>query len=171
MKKPHLLTIGFLFFACSLTAQSIEQQLIGVAGENDSGNHVLLDWTLGETFTTFNNAAFGSYKEGFLQPIDLSHEKNEINIETDYAFSDPLSVEIFPNPFIGTFSLLVNKPQKEDLHFVISDYSGKNLVENTLAAGSLKMECAMNEYPSGLYFLQFVDDSGALRHSFKLLKL
>lgn len=171
MKKPHLLAIGFLFFVCSLTAQSIEHQLIGAAGENDSGNHVLLDWTLGETFTTFNNAAFGYYKEGFLQPNDLSHKKNEIYIDTTYDFSDPISVEIFPNPFTGTFTLLVNKPLEEDLYFVISDYSGKNLMKNILAAGSLKMECAMIGYPSGLYFLQFADDSGALRQSCKLLKL
>jgi hypothetical protein len=171
MKKPQLLTFGFLIFVFTLSAQSIERQLIGVAGENDSGSKILLDWTLGEPFTAYDNTLLGDYKEGFLQPDYLQQESSEKNAEVNNDFTDDFSVEVFPNPFNETFTLQINKTQDLDTQLTILDYSGKILMKKILPAGSLKMEWTMNDYPTGLYFLQLADDPGNLRQTFKLLKM
>ncbi len=169
MKKSHLFTIGLLFLSSFLIAQSIERQLIGVAGENDSGTQILLDWTLGETFTAYDNTLIGIYKEGFLQPVILN--QNESTTEPNNELSDQITAEVFPNPFSGTFTFQISDAQEKDAQLTILDYSGKNLIKKIFPAGSLKMEWTMSDYPAGLYFLQFADDSGILRQSFKLLKL
>jgi hypothetical protein len=171
MKKPYLLTLGCLLFSFFLSAQSIERQLIGIGGYYNTDEQILLDWTLGETFTAFDNAPFGHYKEGFLQPVILSEKIIKTEQDSKQDVTGDFSAEVFPNPFNGVFTFQINDAQKSDFQLTILDYSGKILMKKMLPAGSLKMEWAMNDYPAGLYFLQFADDSGILRHSFKLLKL
>jgi len=171
MKKLHFLTLIFLFPLFTLSAQSIERQLIGVAGGNNTDEQILLDWTLGETFTALYNSTFGIYKEGFLQPDNFNTDLNESNTETNHILSGQFSAKIFPNPFTETFTFQVSEVQEFDFHLLIVDYSGKVLMEKTLPAGSLKIDWAMNDYPSGLYFLECKDNYGKLVHSFKLLKL
>ncbi len=171
MKKPHLITYVFLFFTFAITAQTIERQFIGVAGENDSGKKISLDWTLGEPFTAFDNVSFGFSKEGFLQPRILEKTQIEPGSEIIFEFSDQFSAKIFPNPFEETFTFQISQAQEQDNQLTISDYSGQTLMNKTLPAGSLKLEWAMNDYPTGLYFLQIADDSGKLIHRFKLLKI
>jgi hypothetical protein len=171
MKKPHSLTLVLLFFTLSIFSQSIERQLIGVAGENDSGKQILLNWTLGESFTFYDVTLLGDYKEGFLQPHDLLQELDKTEPDNNHNFSGDFSAEVFPNPFSGTFTFQINYEQESDAQLTILDYSGKFLMKKTFPAGSLKMEWTMNDYPAGLYFLQFTDNSRITRHSFKLLKL
>ena len=171
MKKPQLFTLTFLFFAFSLMAQSIERQLIGVAGENDSGNQILLDWTLGEPFTAYDNTLLGDYKEGYLQPFYLLDEFSEDNTETNFSYANHISAKVFPNPFNKIFTFQINQAQAFDTQLIILDYSGKILMKKILPAGRMEMEWPMNDYPPGLYFLQFTDDTGTLRQTFKLLKL
>ncbi len=170
MKINSLLTIGLLFLTSFLMAQSIERQLIGVAGGNNTNDQILLDWTLGEAFTTYDNTPYGSYKEGFLQPMNLNQKLNEPATEPNNDLSGQITAEVFPNPFNGAFNFQINQAQESDAQLTILDYSGKVLMRKIFPAGSLKMEWAMNDYPPGLYFLQFEDDSGILRQSFKLLK-
>jgi len=171
MKINSLLTIGLLFLTSFLMAQSIERQLIGVASENITDNQILLDWTLGEPFTTYDNTLLGFYKEGFLQPVNLNQDQKEpTTTEPNNDITGQITAKVFPNPFNGAFTFQINQAQESDAQLTILDYSGKNLIRKIFPAGSLKMEWAMNDYPPGLYFLQFEDDSGILRQSFKLLK-
>jgi Secretion system C-terminal sorting domain len=171
MKKTHLLPLVFLFFVFSLSAQSIERQVIGIGGNNNTDEQILLDWTLGETFTAFDNAPFGHYKEGFLQPLFLNEKLDNPDNQSEQNLSDYFDAEVFPNPFNGIFTFQINNVLKSDAQLIILDYSGRVLMKKILPVGSLKMEWAINDYPSGLYFLQFVDDFGVLKQSFKLMKL
>jgi hypothetical protein len=171
MKKPHLLIIGLLLFTSFLTAQSIERQFIGVAGGNNTNEQIFLDWTLGEPFTAYDNTLIGIYKEGFLQPVILNQNQHESITDPNNELSDQITAEVFPNPFSGAFTFQISEAQEKDAQLTILDYSGKNLIKKIFPAGSLKMEWTMSDYPAGLYFLQFADDSGILRQSFKLLKL
>ena len=171
MNKPLLFTMTFLFLTFSMMAQSIERQLIGAAGQNDSGKLILLDWTLGEPFTVYDNTLLGFYKEGFLQPVILNQDQKEPTTEPNNDITDQITAKVFPNPFNGAFTFQISQAQESDTQLIILDYSGKNLIRRIFPAGSLKMEWAMNDYPPGLYFLQFEDDSGILRQSFKLVKL
>jgi len=171
MKKPTLLFLAFLFLAFSMMAQSIERQLIGVAGQNDSGNLILLDWTLGEPFTAYDNTLLGDYKEGYLQPFYLLHEFTEDNTETNFSYVNHISAKVFPNPFNKSFTYQLNQAQEFDTQLSILDYSGKLLMKKILPAGSVEMEWTVNDYPPGLYFIQSADDSGRLRQIFKLLKM
>ena len=171
MKKPTLLTLAFLFFAFSMMAQSIERQLIGVAGQNDSGKQILLDWTLGEPFTAYDNTLLGDYKEGYLQPFYLLNEFTEDHTETNFSYANHISAKVFPNPFNKSFTFQINQAQAFDTQLTILDYSGKILMKNILPAGSVEIEWTMNDYPPGLYFIQSANDSGSLRQIFKLLKM
>ncbi len=171
MKNPYLLTLVFLFITSSIFSQSIERQLIGVAGENDSGKQILLTWTLGEPFTFYDVTLLGDYKEGYLQPHDLLQELDKFEPDVNYEFLNHFDAKVFPNPFNEAFAFQVNHELGEDAQLTFLDYSGKNLMTKVFPAGSLKMHWAMNTYPPGLYILQFTDGSGILRQSFKLLKL
>jgi len=152
-------------------AQSIERQLIGAAGENDSGKQILLDWTLGEPFISYDVTLLGEYKEGFLQPPDLLQEFDELEHNVDYAFLGNFSAKVFPNPFNRDFSFQIDQVQEYDAKLTLLDYSGKALLKNNFPAGSLKMDLTMDDHPTGLYFLQFTDNTGKLLQTFKLLKL
>ncbi len=169
MKKPQLLTIGILFFTCCLTAQSIERQLVGVAGEATSAKDIILEWTLGEPLITLENVPFGYCKQGFLQTYYFNQDQK--NDYSNPAFPGQFSVEVFPNPFHAGFTLQTDHPVETDFYHAVLDYSGKVLMKNTFPAGSLTLDFMMNEYPAGLYFLQFADSSGKIMHSFKLIKL
>ena len=172
MKKPQLLILTFLFFTFTMMAQSIERQFIGAAGQNDSGKQILLDWTLGEPFTAYyDNTLLGDYKEGFLQPFYLLYEFTEDNSETNFNYADHISAKVFPNPFNNFFTFQLNQAQESDTQLNLLDYTGKILMKKILPAGSAETEWTMNEYPPGLYFIQFVDDSESTRQIFKLLKM
>ena len=171
MKKSHLLTFILLFFTLSLISQSIERQLIGVAGDNESGNQIILDWTIGEPFIAYDNTLLGDYKEGFLQLDGLNQQLAENTNEMNQMSSVYFSANVFPNPFKGAFTFEVNHAQELNAQLSILDYSGKVLITKIFPAGIVKMELTLGDYPPGLYFLQFKDDSGFLKTSFKLLKL
>lgn len=171
MKNPLLLILPFLFFTVFLSAQSIERQLIGTAGEIDSGDRISLDWTLGESFIISNQAAFYHSKEGFLQPENLGEESLEDNTENAPALSNHFSAKVFPNPINSAFVFQINQVQDHDAQLAILDYSGKVLTKKGFPSGTLKTEWNLDNYPAGLYFLQFTNDTGTLNYSFKLLKL
>ena len=171
MKKPHLLPIIILFFTSTLIAQSLERELIGAAGGNNTDDQILLAWTLGEPFTTFNNVSSGTFKEGFLQPYNWNLNLEDPGVENVYTFSDKISAKVFPNPFKETFTFQISQARKTDTQLSVLDYSGKVLLKKILPSGSLKTEWTMKNYPSGLYLLQFSDDSENFLHRFKMLKL
>ena len=171
MKKIIPLLFGVLLLTASLSAQSVERQIIGTAGGNNSGENVLLDWTLGETFNAYDNTLLGTYKAGYLQPIDLLEKLIEEDSDMNASSANEFSAEVFPNPFNDNFTFQLNQAREFDTQLYILDYSGKVILTKILSAGSLKIDWKMDHYPKGLYFLQFTDNTDTLRQTFKLLKM
>ena len=171
MNKSHLLILCILLFSVSIFAQSIERQLIGSAGGNETTSDFLLDWTFGETFIAYDNTLIGDYKEGFLQPLNDLPQLTEEEIETNDETVLHSPAVVFPNPFNDGFTFQLNQIESSDIQLTILDYSGKVLLSKVLKAGQLSFDFKLEEHPTGLYFLQFTDHSGVQKQTFKLLKL
>ena len=74
------------------------------------------------------------------------------------AFKDEDNIKIYPNPNKGTFTLVINTTQNENIEIKILSSLGKEIFIKELKdySGSYKNIIDLTGYPSGLYYLQIL---------------
>lgn len=132
--------------------QLLAQEVIGSQGDFSSTSQGSLSWTFGEIVTETVSNGNGTFTQGFQQVI-LS----------DAALSDlsgSLPLEVYPNPFHSTISILTHNLEGE-YQITVIDVSGKTIYSSELDIFANTQQCQLDlsYLASGSYHLQLSSDS------------
>ncbi len=67
-----------------------------------------------------------------------------------------LSMRIFPNPNLGTFTVKLPQPATSGLTFRVVDLTGRLVMEHPMETGSALQTVQADDLPAGIYFLQVI---------------
>ncbi len=151
------------FFSTNLSGQSIDRQVIGLAGGISAGNGITVSWTAGEIAVqrAYAEDGSGSVTEGFQQPhLSLIPES-------------PTSFEVsfFPNPVTHLFTVRLPAKEERTFNAQILDQQGRVLQTiHGLVAGDRQIN--VEQLPSGTYHLRLIPENDPLKAaSYQLLKV
>ncbi len=90
-----------------------------------------------------------------------------ITAKPDAQAAAPLSVQVFPNPNHGDFTIDFSSPQKQAVGMKLHNLQGQVVWEGQLNVGKTSLDVATDGLASGLYLLQMTD--GQTRMSQKVV--
>ena len=158
--KKKLLFLLLLFLCAGAQSQTITQQLISSSGDEFKNNTYQLVWSIGETVTETFSANNQMLTEGFHQS---NYIISAINQMSDLEFE----INLFPNPTTNLIQLKIQNDKLENLHFVISDLSGKMILSENLII--VNQQINLTKYLSGIYILSVYNQNQLLK-TFKIIK-
>jgi len=150
-------------FSTNLSGQTIDRQVIGLAGGISSGNGITVSWTAGEMAIQRAYAEDGSSSvtEGFQQPhLTLIPESIK-----------SLEVSFFPNPVSHLFTVRLPAKEKRVFEAQILDQQGRVLQHiQGLVAGDRQIN--VESLPAGSYHIRFIPENDPMQASiFQLIKV
>lgn len=157
----------FLFTLCflstDLSGQTIDRQVIGLAGGISTGNGITVSWTAGEMAVqrAYAENGGGSVTEGFQQPhLSLILEP-----------AQGLEVSFFPNPVSHLFTVRLPAKEERTFHAQILDQQGRVLKTiRGLVAGDRQID--VEALPAGAYHLRLIPENDPRQaSSFQLIKV
>ncbi len=154
-----LLTAVFGLFITNLTAQSIQNSVIGAAGTSATNGGITMDFTLGETVIETFTAGGNTLTQGFHQT-----KLTLVAIENEFLFPE---ISIYPNP--ATEFIHVEIPENHTaLEFLLYDVNGKLLKTYTHSSTHLTIDVGV--YARGTYYLQAMNPKDKMFKTFKVVK-
>lgn len=103
-----------------------------------------------EGFTARSNAN-GSTKENSMEQLLKINEKKNLD-------KQHISYRIYPNPAVNEIYISSNK-EKETVKIIITDVSGKELMNRNLPIGNYKGGMKL-DLVNGIYFVNLINESG-----------
>lgn len=159
MRTP--LTIYFLLITVFSYAQSLEQTVIGAAGNfsaNSGGS--TLSWTVGEPISTTENSSSAILTQGFQQPVTV----NPLSISN--KIEDEIAVQVFPNPTTEQITIQTNS--RTALKAELINVLGQVIHSYALNDASLTID--LTRLPAANYLLQVYSKKSSIQ-TFKIQKI
>lgn len=175
MKKKSLLTMIGLGLAYLGMTQSLSHSVISSNGAISQGEHIQLEWTLGEPAVQSIRTSNGLITEGFHQPIlnvqalDLPENPPDVAVET--SANEALKITIAPNPVQSLLSIKIESDLEQQGIIYLSDLAGQRLQQLEASFFNENLEWDFSHFPSGMYLLSFYTKEGALVKTFKVTKV
>ncbi|NRB62465.1 MAG: T9SS type A sorting domain-containing protein [Saprospiraceae bacterium] len=149
------------FFSYS---QSIDRQVIGMAGDISSTANISISWTVGEVAVQRGPLATpqgGSITEGFQQP----------HIELVSGQENSIQIKVFPNPVRDMLRVKVNGSILNTYRIDLLDNHGRTLrTWSKIPVGT--QQFSMANYPAGTYFLRVHNDlTGEAMEAHQIIKI
>lgn len=151
----------FLFLISCTNAQSLEQFVIGSAGNfstTSTGNS--LSWTLGEPSITTENSSNTILTQGFQQPIVVNP------LSTNLRLNQDINLQVFPNPTIE--KITIKKETNKTLEAELSDILGQSIAGYTLTKDQTAI--SLEALPSATYLLCIRSQDQQIIKTFKIQK-
>lgn len=175
MKKKIFLSVIGLGLACLGMAQSISQSVISSSGTVSQGEHIQLEWTLGEPAIQSIRTSNGLITEGFHQPMLRVEALDEPVNPPDMAFNpttiEGLQITIAPNPVQSLLSIQIESDVDQQGVIYLSDLAGQRLQQLEASFFDESLEWDFSRFPSGMYLLSFYTNAGELLRTFKVTKV
>lgn len=175
MKKKLLLPMIGLGLAYMGVAQSLSPSVISSSGAVSQGEHIQLEWTLGEPAVQSLRTSDGLITEGFHQPIlnveALEVPENPPDFAMDSVVEGELKITIAPNPVQALLSIQIESDMDQQGIIFLSDLSGKKLQQTDANLLNERLEWDFSPFPSGMYLLSFYTKKGELLKTFKVTKV
>jgi hypothetical protein len=150
----------FLFLACSFSLFS--QEVIGVAGKEESNSQVQIYWTLGETIIQTGGTGEQRLTQGFHQIeyfATLIEEKNQSNIE----------FTLYPNPFIDVVNIAIKgDATANSLNYALIDMNGRELKSGKMISNPFSLE--FSAFSSAYYLIRIFSDNNSVFQTYKVQK-
>jgi len=137
------------------------QQTIISSGAHVSDATGSVSYSIGQIDYQTHSGNGGSIAEGIQQPYEIF----EIGI-IGYEGID-LDCQVYPNPTSDKLQLRINNYEEMDLHFLICDMNGKQIIQQEI--GSSHIEISIESLSKGTYFLNIMVEK-QLARSFKIIK-
>ena len=154
MKSIITLSLVLGLLMCfSVSAQSIERQVIGSAGTVFNAGGYEMSFTVGETKVSSYNAGGHWLTEGFQQG-DLGIP---IGIEEPTIFEE-IGVTVYPNPFTEHFTLELTDENIKDYDVAVYDMIGQLINVDKMNRGN-KVEVHLKSASTGIYFVRISKDN------------
>lgn len=158
---------GIMLFALAasvaVSAQSLERQVIGSAGDYATGGNVSLSYTVGETATATLSGGNLILTQGFQQPDDQMTGIDEP------VFNGEITV--YPNPTSDI--VMINITSDDDLILELTNVSGQQLMNRELVfqSGNYSGQVDLQKYAAGTYLLYLRDSEGRVVTNYKVQKI
>lgn len=153
-----------MFTACliGIISPSLKaQQGTVAAGGNASGTNGSLSYSIGQIDYINISTAGGTITEGLQQPYEIyvitGIDQSAIN----------LNFKVYPNPTADHVMLTAATLNNQPFSYILTDGQGKHLFHEKLIGNAAKIP--MGELPSGIYFIQVIDNDREIK-SFKVIK-
>ncbi len=166
MKLLHLIFLFHLGFSLHSYSQSIDREVVNVAGGYLQGGRLSLSISMGQSGMagTQRNKDI-ELKIGFQQPV--SHTST--GISNLHSITD---CQVFPNPFDRTFYLTLEAKNFGLLTYRLYDRAGvaiQDPVTLQTQPGSLKLQIDTDQIPAGMFYVEiFVIDVAGKMDYFSL---
>ena len=170
----HLTSILLLLAipCCWILAQKASPTVLASAGDISHGQHITLEWTLGELATNTIKHPNGMLTEGFHQPIlqveDVSLPEP---VQSEYADNADLTIHVFPNPVTATLWIDVEATLEKTAMLLLLDAQGQMVTQQLINLYTGKHELDMQAYPAGMYQLIMKDENETLLKHSKIIKI
>ncbi|MEM6344370.1 MAG: hypothetical protein AAF927_10845 [Bacteroidota bacterium] len=152
----------------SLSAQSLERQVIGTVGGYYQGTQVHLSYTGGELVTETLRGTI-TLTQGFQQTTEdeITAIDPQKLIAVDYR--------LFPNPTSGPTQLVLSSDQTIRLHWSLVDGLGRTLSQSampiSLVAGQEQAQkLDLSDLPAGIYHVLLRPENGPPMRAFQVVK-
>lgn len=158
--KTHLLFFCLLFVG-TLQAQSLDQYIIGTAGNYSTTNSgTSLSATVGEPITTTASSNSAILTQGFQQPIDVTLANTQTIGHT------AIDIHVFPNPTAAYIT--IEQSESNDLNADLYNILGKHI--GSYSINDFQTEIDLQRLPAANYLLRIRDNANQTIQSFKIQK-
>jgi hypothetical protein len=152
-------TIFFISLLC--TSLTHAQQSVNSSGNMILENEGSVSYSVGQiVYMTLKNDA-GCILQGVQQPYEIITNET---IEIDSNFS----IQLFPNPTADRLIIDIEEFNNEKIYCLLNDFSGKILFKKLVFENQTQVE--MGQLPTGIYFLNIMNDKNKIIQSFKIIK-
>ena len=139
--------IGVLL-SLSVSAQSLDRQVVSTSGGFQKNSTLSLEFTIGEIVVGDFSATSVLLTQGFNQSSDTQN----VSVHT---LNTKERIKLFPNPA----SSEINLESSVNVSVVILDYLGKEVVGITSVMSGITTVVSVDHLASGVYFLQVQDEN------------
>lgn len=145
------LIIGCLFITSVNNAQSISRYTINSGGNQLINDHISLSTSIGQ-------AGLVGTKQLAGLTFNIGFQQMESPIATSIPWrQDGLQINVFPNPFMKTFSVLLEPKKPVNLQYKILDSSGKTILYQkalSIPKRGVPIQVNVTDTSPGMYFLE-----------------
>jgi hypothetical protein len=155
-----------ILFPLGISAQSIDNWVIGSGGESSVNSRIQISWTLGEPNTATINKNGHMFTEGFQQSY---LEVIELNL-----FQSPLNklkIQVFPNPTSDHIQVDFGDKLPRDFDLRLFDSKGK-LLQFQQYENASEVSINLEGLAASVYLIsiQINEEVPSLPHSFQIIK-
>lgn len=155
-----------LLIPFNISAQSLDNWVIGSGGEASASSGIYLSWTLGEPNTASINKNGHMFTEGFQQSY--------LEVKTLNVFQPPannLKIQVFPNPASDHVQVTFGDKLLRDFDLRLLDTKGK-LLQYQQYQSAAEFSINLAGLPAAVYLIsiQINDSIPTLPHSFQIIK-
>lgn len=166
MQKFFLSWLLTILVNTAVSAQfNLKQDVVAVAGGENSYNNIVLEWTLGESFIGAAAAPYRLYTIGFHQPIILRQTFSS------YKETETAGMQIWPNPVVNSLQVRLNTDRPGNIQLILTDLNGKALFQKQVNGKTAAAEIPFNNIQPGIYLLRIADVNGNNINAYKIIKL
>jgi hypothetical protein len=160
--KRYLFILITVFFALSVNAQQVKQEVIASAGGYNVATGISISWTLGETIIpTYTYGTTFSLTHGFQQQLLVTSV--EENLE------DLVKITVYPNPASDNLNIRFEEPLDGEVSIFLLNSLGKLVKTDVIEATMVEKQINLQDLPSGVYYLKLTKDK--LSNVYKVVKL
>lgn len=155
-----------MLFPLGISAQSLDNWVIGSGGESSVSSGIQLSWTLGEPNTASISKNGHMYTEGFqqsyLEVLELNPFQPALNT---------LKIRVFPNPSSDHVQVNFRDKLPRDFDLRLLDSKGKLLQFQQYHSAS-EVSINLEGLPAAVYLIsiQINEQVPSLPHSFQIIK-
>ncbi len=154
---------GIISFAC---AQQTNLSVIAPAGNSDTNNGVVIEWTMGELAIMPLETAYGFFTQGFHQPF--------ISVETlrvpHFNTAGEVVMTVRPNPVSVKLFIEFDSASGGTGILTLMNMEGVLLKKEQVSLKPGSLEWNMVDYSAGIYILSLSMEDGTLFKSYKIVK-
>ena len=166
MKKCITPVILILFITGYGFSQTFSPNVIPIQAGSDQTEHMMLEWTLGETFVETITHDSYLYTQGFHQPI----LKVELKHQNKIAESTVLDIAVAPNPVRGILNINIKNKEDARMDINLYDINGKISRSATIYTMNSTTSLDVSDLPPSIYLLQISDKNGSTIETYKIIK-
>lgn len=158
--KKSIIYLFCLGLTISLSAQSIQNEVVSSSGASSSSTSFNIDYTVGEPVIELTSSTSFTLSQGFHQPSLY------VTAIEDIELSD---ISCYPNPVNDNLVVEIPSSYTDAFVYTICDLNGKILANATIYSGSSIID--MKSFAVGNYLLQVTETSSGKSFQSKILKI
>ncbi|MEM7163633.1 MAG: T9SS type A sorting domain-containing protein [Bacteroidota bacterium] len=163
MKVFQLILFLLMIPMLNFKAQSIEQNVIGSAGENFINSLAELSFTIGELSIQTESANAAILSQGFHQSSLNITEVTDVGVQSE--------IDVFPNPTQDNLIIQFHGFINEERNIEIFDLIGQKVYGKVLRSTENQLKVSLNHLKAGHYILSIAARKGDILNTYRIVKL